>query len=279
MQVCQCTDKGYMSIPDTSFYNALLRFQRKQIFANTVHDRTVPFPTGFFPENHIDIFARADRIARLHAEDPDALQVDLRLGGLQLTFEKDCPHIIKSVQSVKIPDAMENNNSKRWRWPALPFFLRPSTFSSLPYGLGYIVPIFMPLLIPSFIIYILARFMVQSRKSQKRIRALYSGELSTMEGRLRRVGLALEDTFDEIAEDVFPLSGDSEELTESDPIFTPAQKRMIQNLNDIPGLEKIMVYLPNERNSHGAIICRSASFEGHRKGLEVLRWWSDRFVF
>lgn len=215
----------------------------------------------------------------MYAEDPDALQVDLRLGGLHLTFDKDCPHIIKSVENVKLPEPSSSERSKGWRWPALPFFLRPSTFSALPYGLGYIVPIFMPLLIPSFILYILARFMVQSRKSQKRIRALYSGELSTLEGRLRRVGLAIEDTFEEIAEDVFPLSGEAEELTDTDPIFTPAQKRMIQNLNDIPGLEKIMVYLPNERNSHGAIICRNSNFEGHRKGLEVLKWWSDQFIF
>lgn len=266
-------------LSDTSFYNALLRFQRKQIYANTVHDRTVPFPTGFFPENHLDIFARADKIARLHAEDPDDLQVDLRLGGLNLTFQEDCPHILKSVDYLKTMETIPTEKAKRWRWPPLPFFLRPSTFSSLPYGLGYIVPILMPLLIPSFIIYILARFMIQSRKSQRRIRALYSGELSTMEGRLRKVGLALEDTFDEIAEDVFPLSGESEPLTDTDPIFMPAQKRMIQNLNAIPGLEKIMVYLPKERNSHGAIICRNPSFEGHRRGLEVLKWWSERFIF
>lgn len=121
--------------------------------------------------------------------------------------------------------------------------------------------------------------MIQSRKSQKRIRDLYSGDLSTLEGRLRKVGLALEDTFEEIAEDVFPLSGESEPLTETDPIFMPAQKRMIQNLNAISGLEKIMVYLPRERNSHGAIICRNPGFDGHRKGLEVLKWWSDRFIF
>lgn len=227
----------------------------------------------------MDPFARADRIARRYAEDPDALKVNLELGGLLLTFKKDCPHIIESIQSIKPPLESTDDSSKRWRWPSLPFFLRPSTFSALPYGLGYIVPFLMPLLIPSFIVYILARFMIQSHKSQKRIRSLHSGDLSTIEGRLRRVGLALEDTFEEIAEDVFPLSGDSEELTETDPIFTPSQKRMIQNLNAVPGLEKIMVYLPQERNSHGAIICRNPSFDGHRKGLEVLKWWSDRFIF
>lgn len=264
----------------TSFHNALLRFQRKEIYANTVNDRTVPFATGFFPENQIDIFGRADKIARKVADDPEALDVDLSLGGLKLSFNSECPHIIDTVEEIKlVEEPVTALRNRRFRLPHLPFFLRPSTFSGLPYGLGYVIPFFMPLLIPTFIIYILSRFLLQSRKSRKRIRALYSGNLSTVEGRLRQVGLALEDTFEEIAEDVFPVTGGTDTLADTDPIFMATQKRMIQNLNAIPDLEKHMVYLPRERNSHGAIICRNPGFEGHRRGLEVLQWWSNRFKF
>lgn len=34
--------------PQFSFYRALAKFERIEVFANAVNDRTVPFPTGAF---------------------------------------------------------------------------------------------------------------------------------------------------------------------------------------------------------------------------------------
>lgn len=321
-----------MAQPDTSFYRALSRFRNKSIFANSVNDRTVPFATGGFPEDLKDPFARADKIARAVSDDPQSPDTELERGGMEFTFEEACPYIIKEWRwkekkpKTKVqqqapepthdvgssssngptdlsddPDldpllTEHGSSSTRSRWrlllPALPFFLRPSTFSGVPYRLGYLLPFFMPVLIPCFMVYIATRFLLQSRKSRTRIQSLLTGDLSTLEGQLRRVGLALEDTFEEIAEDVFPIEGNVNNDTRGsgdgyyssdkpdskiDAVLSPAQIRMTKNLNAIPGLKKYFVYLPKERNSHGAIICRDARWEGHLKGLEVLRWWASNF--
>lgn len=149
------------------------------------------------------------------------------------------------------------------------------------------MPFLMPVLLPSFLVYVGGRFAVQSRSSRRRIAEVFStGELATVESRLRRVGLALEDTFEEIAEDTFPVpaapqpdqTSSISDSSTTDAILTPAQKRMSDNLNAIEGLEKYLVYLCDVRNSHGAIIARDTRWEGHEKGLEVLQWFAERFV-
>lgn len=266
---------------------ALSRFKTKRIFANSVNDRTVPFATGGFPEDYHDPFAHADRIARTKAADPGALAMDLRDAGLSLAFEADCKYIIQSYSHNKEADQqMQAIVSRLPKLPALPFFLRPSTFKAVPYRLGYVMPFLMPVLLPSFLVYVGGRFAVQSRSSRRRIAEVFSsGDLATPENRLRRVGLAFEDTFEEIAEETFPVPAAPQpdqkssisDSTATDAILTPAQKRMSDNLNAIPGLEKYFVYLCNERNSHGAIIARDTRWEGHEKGLEVLQWWAERF--
>ena len=272
----------------TSFHTALTRFKSKKVFANAVNDRTVPFASGGFPKDYHDPFARADRIARTKAADPGALAMDLSEGGLHLTFQPDCKYIIASFTTSKETDeATAVTISRIPRIPALPFFLRPSTFKAVPYRLGYVIPFLMPVLLPSFVVYVGGRFAVQSRSSRRRIAEVFSSsDLTTPQSRLRRVGLALEDTFEEIAEDAFPVpavpqpdkKSSVSDSSATDAILTPAQKRMSDNLNAVPGLEKYYVYLCNERNSHGAIIARDTRWEGHEKGLEVLQWWAERFL-
>ena len=276
----------------------MTRFKKKAIFANTVNDRTVPFATGGFPESHTDIYARADRIARLYAKDPGAFYVDLADGGLVLTFEDDCPHIIRDAQQKVEPKhdtaaggTLDPNTArspaqpKQSYIPSLPFFLRPSTFSAVPYRLGYVVPFLMPVLLPSFVVYIGSRFLLSSRTSQKRIRAMYTGELGTVHDRLRSVGLAIEDTYDELAGDALgaaasePGSAAAQRTAEdTDAILTPAQRRMADHLNAVPGLQKHLVYLPHSRNSHGAIVARDLRWDGNEKGLEIIGWWAERIV-
>ena len=271
----------------TSFHKALLLFQRKEIYANCVNDRTVPFVTGGIPTDHRDPFAKAERIARSLCSNPNADVVDLIHGGLILHFQEKSQEIIKSMEIVKLPHLENgklnsNPRRRRWRFPALPFIFRFSTYASVPYGLGYIIPFLMPIIVPSSILYFVSKNFAQNHSSRRRIQAMSTGDLSTTAGQLQRVGLALEDTFQDIAEDIFPVDGGIETsfygLEATDPVLTPAQKRMSSNLNAIPGLEKYYVYLPREKNSHGAIICRNINWEGHRRGLEVLKWWSARFV-
>lgn len=62
----------------------------------------------------------------------------------------------------------------------------------------------------------------------------------------------------------------------SQPLLTPAQYRMIENLNTLPNLTKHVAFIDNVRNSHSVIVCRSAAtMIQHRRGEGVLRAWAD----
>lgn len=63
------------------------------------------------------------------------------------------------------------------------------------------------------------------------------------------------------------------------PILSPAQKAAHQNLNSIPKLEKVLVYIHPVRNAHAIIVSRDVKrFELHRMGEGVIRHWADGFV-
>lgn len=289
-----------MSQPGTSFYDAVMRFKHKSIYANSMNDRTVPFATGAFPMAGKDNFARAARLARKHqVRETDPLDFDL--GGLKITMDPECPYIVKSVEET-VPQPVPTCKQRGFRMPSLPFFLKPSTFKGMPYKLGYVMPLFMPVLIPAFLVYITTSFKLQSRRSRRRIRNLGKGEDATLEGQLRRVGIALEDTLQDIAEDHVPFAPDVDSgntsleaqlsgftggsdaegrnaVDEDNAILLPSQKRMVDNLNGIPDLQKIFVHMPEVRHAHGAIIARDLSFDDHKKGLEVLGYWATRFEF
>lgn len=64
---------------------------------------------------------------------------------------------------------------------------------------------------------------------------------------------------------------------QNQPILTPTQLRMIENLNALPNLRKEIVFLDNLRNSHATIVCRDLRFEFHRRGEGVLRKFADEF--
>lgn len=75
-----------MADPRYSFHRAIQRFERVEIFANSLCDRTVPYPTGAI-EAH-DPFAlarvRAEKAMRARGHDPDDHELDLRDGGLEM---------------------------------------------------------------------------------------------------------------------------------------------------------------------------------------------------
>ncbi|KAG8873342.1 hypothetical protein FRB97_006808 [Tulasnella sp. 331] len=74
-----------------------------------------------------------------------------------------------------------------------------------------------------------------------------------------------------------PASTDQKSL-ENQPILSPAQLRMIRNLNALPNLRKEFVFLDNLRNSHATIVCRDLKqFAFHRRGEGVLRNFADGF--
>lgn len=65
----------------------------------------------------------------------------------------------------------------------------------------------------------------------------------------------------------------------TDPVLTASQRFQLENLNRLDRLRKHFVYLPESRNSHGAIVRRSPEWEQHRIGTKVVDFWAREFVF
>ncbi|ORY90238.1 putative serine esterase-domain-containing protein [Leucosporidium creatinivorum] len=336
-----------MADPKYSFFKALSAFERVEIYANTVNDRTVPFPTGAI-EIH-DPFAlaraKAQKVASARGDDPDH-PLDIRDGGLEVILE-DGAAIIKSFEpctppspSASVPSTSTSKKSRRW--PRLPLLLRPTTYPfSRPVSLLVIVAL--PVALPLCLVYLVGRFMVQNRSSRRRIRDMRTTMGGGREGMLERVGVKLREVAENVggadnpeyalgldtpasgaetpngngaAEDLaeaqqlkqhpafqalasyggtdtpplsrplIPLpsssssspSGDLSKPLPTDPILSPAQLKMIENLNSIPQMRKHFVYLPNSRNSHGAICARDPTrFAQHRPGMKIVDKWAEEF--
>lgn len=78
---------------------------------------------------------------------------------------------------------------------------------------------------------------------------------------------------------LFPqsTSADGKPLA-TDPILSPAQLRMIENLNSIPQMKKHFVYLPQSRNAHGAIVARDhVRYAQHVPGKKIVDHWASQF--
>ncbi|POV94876.1 hypothetical protein PSTT_16601, partial [Puccinia striiformis] len=193
--------------PETNFYKALVNFKVVRIYANAINDRTVPFVTGAIEK--FDLFQIAKQISnksKITSKTHDLNELEiLRIGGLELTFNPDCPSLIDKVQLVETeyrpgasnkPEAGEvtkRTSTETWKkkLPKLPFFLKPSTY---PYRapMNYVAAFLSPVIAPMFLTYILCSFCYQSLQSRQRIKKYSVGELENHSSRLRRVGLLQE---------------------------------------------------------------------------------------
>jgi hypothetical protein len=173
----------------------------------------------------------------------------------------------------------------------------------------------LPVLLPIILLIVSTRFMLSSRSSHARVKLLASDQKS-MTRRLIAVWAQLEkDMEDVVEENILPamgrvpnsnftgsdeaastaststLTGSLESTShvhpqgsslpppttrKSQPLVTPAQHRMIANLNSLPNLTKHVAFIDPVRNSHSIIVCRSAAtMMEHRKGEGVLRAWAN----
>ncbi|GAA5846840.1 hypothetical protein JCM9279_004461 [Rhodotorula babjevae] len=184
-----------MADPQYSFYRALAKFERFDLFANTVNDRTVPFPTGGI-EAH-DPFAealrKAKKLAQDRDDDPDAV-LDLREGGLELTLDPDAP-IVTASRPVPAPASTSISTQTRpRRLPRirLPFILRPSTFP-LPKPLALIFIATLPIVYPLALVALVSRSLLQIPQSGRRIRRARLKVDGGREGWLARAGISVEE--------------------------------------------------------------------------------------
>ncbi|SCV68157.1 BQ2448_278 [Microbotryum intermedium] len=190
-----------MADPRYSFYRALSKFERCDLYANTVNDRTVSYPTGAM-ETH-DPFslarAKAQKIAEERDADEDA-QVDLRDGGLEIELESDAA-IIVSYQSIDapFPPPMDAKAKRRFRF-RLPLLLRPKTYPfSRPVSLILIV--FIPITLPATVLFLLGRFVLASGQSRRRILTERKEMGGGREGMLARVGVGLAEVAESVGAD------------------------------------------------------------------------------
>ncbi|KAG9007163.1 hypothetical protein FRB90_009502, partial [Tulasnella sp. 427] len=231
------------------------------------------------------------------------------------------PPMIKSFKYPKTPPVLPKKQSflsvDGFRaWLNAPSTLPPPLQSvstgaldvvTNPSPLGQLVFLFLPIIIPLMIFFIIGRFMWKSFKSKKRIRILEkndAGNRSAIVKFVSGLGHTVEDAVvemmeDETAQNVSP--GDVEKNSHTpttapttskarpptftyppihappnpvpsavQPVLTPTQLRIIENLNQLPRLKKGFVWLDGLTNTHATIMCRDINeFEFHRRG-EVL---------
>ena len=158
---------------------------------------------------------------------------------------------------------------------------------------------------PLFIILVVTRLSLASRKSRGRIQLLekdesYHKRLVHIVGQLER---QVEDVVADMVDNpgnVRPSSastlaspadrsksseakGDDTEaaLTQAPPAIalTPLQHKLVNWLNSIPQLKKELVWIDPARNSHAIIIARDLKrFSWHAVGEGVLRHWADHIL-
>ncbi|KAG8978275.1 hypothetical protein FRB90_008513, partial [Tulasnella sp. 427] len=77
--------------------------------------------------------------------------------------------------------------------------------------------------------------------------------------------------------DSYPSTAATKEK-QNQPLLTETQRRIISNLNTLPKLKKVYVFIDGVRNSHATIVCRDLkNFDFHKRGEGVLRYLADGF--
>ncbi|KIO19965.1 hypothetical protein M407DRAFT_82078 [Tulasnella calospora MUT 4182] len=174
--------------------------------------------------------------------------------GIEIELDERYAPIIKAF---KYPDAPPTRPPKQgfgtrvkawWNAPsALPPFLQ------IRFPLNILFYVILPILIPTVALIVIGNFTWNSLKSKKRIRLLEARDTDNRSAIVKFVS-------------------DLEHRVED------AVLRVIENLNQLPGLHKAFVWLDGLMNTHAAIICRDVDqFEFHRRGEGVLKYLADGF--
>jgi len=256
-----------MSNPDHVFYQALALFPHLRIYANAIHDLTVPYVTS-----------------AIEPADPFAGYVT---NGMDIVLDKQYGPLIKSYtvppsQSRPLTPAVFSYGwfrSFKSDRPRLPPVL------DRPFPLNIVIYALIPVLIPIIISLALLRFSLATRSSRARIKSLENDQSSkhTLIHTLTHLEKQVEDVVADIVDDPSPedpLSGQEESTVYPEqPILTPLQRRIITSLNRLPNLKKELAFITRVRNSHAVIVCRDVKrFAAHKQGEGIIRHWADNFI-
>lgn len=147
-----------MASPQSSFYEALERFSRVEIYVNALRDVTVPYRTGGIDPTDPFQESRLER------------------GEIQVEVDPNYPVLISSFKHLppSPPPPLWKRIKSKLSPDNLPWFLNPSRLP-VRFPLNYIIVLFLPILFPTFVVLVLWRFRGQSRESRKRVSKLGKG--------------------------------------------------------------------------------------------------------
>ncbi|KAL5512876.1 hypothetical protein ACEPAH_3274 [Sanghuangporus vaninii] len=264
--------------PKEIFYQALSAFQHVRIYGNAVNDLTVPYIT-----------------ALIEYEDPF---VDRHATGINVEFDPKYDPIMLSYSIPDEPPVKESPTplSPAWFQSANPTRYLPPFLQSLRFPLNAIAVVLLPVLFPTFIVFLLVRLSIHARSSRARIKVLEVDEtlrenaLVNAFSRLEReLGEAVVDAIEDDQGSNMPatapprdekpgltngklssscwdtsakgdgvgkVDGESPKIATGQPLLTPSQCQMVRSLNALPSMTKHRAYIDPLRNSHATIIAR-----------------------
>ncbi|KPV77983.1 uncharacterized protein RHOBADRAFT_50507 [Rhodotorula graminis WP1] len=257
-----------MADPRFSFYRALAKFERFDLFANTVNDRTVPFPTGGI-EAH-DPFAKALHkvkvLAQERDDDPDAA-LDLREGGLELPLALVFIATLPLVYPIALIALISRS---LLQIPQSGRRIRRARLKVDGGRDGW-----------------LARAGINAEEMVELLQATAQDEAHLVTGRCDKApttsssasssAALLVDEGDGDAQDSASSTAAPDSATAStDPALSASQLFQVKSLNSLPNLHKHYVHLIDTIWAHGAIICRNPKHPA-QSCTEVVDWWARRF--
>ncbi|KAJ7066600.1 putative serine esterase-domain-containing protein [Mycena amicta] len=253
-----------MADPDQVFYQALAAFQTIRIYANAVNDNTVPYVT-----------------AAIEVTDPFIAR---NTNGLEVEIdEKYSPRVL----SYHVPEVPPPPSSKPTlftpKWFKSVKFNRPPLppFLNFRFPFNYVIYLFIPVLIPTFITLALLRLSLATRSSRLRIRLLEAdaaspGSVERLAHVLAKLESQMESTVLDLVDET-SVDADSSQV-KTQPRLTPVQRRIAANLNRLP-LTKEIAYFPTIRFAHAVIVCRDVkNFESHKAGANIVKHWAGVFI-
>lgn len=249
------TGKPLLSVladPESIFVKALERFQDRVAYANVVNDRSAVFYTTAI-------------LKAMPFVDVESTPFNYVKG-----YE---PVIIDSDQFV-LPES-ESSMPPPVRQTGL-----RSVLSKLPMW------IFLAIIVPIGVGIFLPYSVVQTIRSQKRIRLHEEGKGGILLGSYRSFPLLVQNAVEDVLENV-NASQDPKFLSPADPkpdatatkdekgllALTPEQFAIIDSL-DAVGFRRFPVYIHNHQHSHAAIIVRMPK-KGFEEGEVVVKHWLD----
>ncbi|KAH9908811.1 putative serine esterase-domain-containing protein [Fomitopsis serialis] len=295
-----------MADPDRVFYQALCQFQHLRIYANAVHDLTVPYPSA--------------------AIEADDIFYEHMTNGIDIELDEQYAPLIKSYHlpdTPPPPPIVPKPLTREW-FTNVRLPLPPVLQFKFPYNI--LVFVALPFIMPLFLTLVLTRLTLSMRASRRRLRLLEKEESSV--DRLMHVIAKLERNMEDTMADMLdgpaspepPLAEESsyssappkailatpegessalengerpakaervESVTVSHPsgrpptvLMTDLQLRLVRMLNTLPHLKKEIAFIHPVQNAHGPIICRDPKrFPSHKLGEGVVRHWADHFIF